>query len=77
MDMYQGTRESEILDTILRVMNDKTFGFRYSEKIVGGRARLERLIIEGKVRAEKGNSQAQNGKWLCNASDVLRYARIK
>lgn len=75
--MYQGTRESEILDTILRVMNDKTFGFRYSEKIVGGRARLERLIIEGKVRAEKGNSQAQNGKWLCNASDVLRYARIK
>lgn len=75
--MYQGSRESEILDTILRVMNDKTFGFRYSEKIVGGRARLERLIIEGKVRAEKGNSQAQNGKWLCNASDVLRYARIK
>ena len=77
MGMYQGSRESEILDTILRVMNDKTFGFRYSEKIVGGRARLERLIIEGKVRAEKGNSQAQNGKWLCNASDVLRYARIK
>lgn len=69
--------ESEArLNTILRVMNSKTFGFRYSEKIVGGRARLEQLIIEGKIRAEKFNTQAQNGKWQCNASDVLRYARI-
>jgi hypothetical protein len=64
------------LQTILRLMNDQTFGLRRSEKIVGGRARLERLIIEGKVRAEKGNTTAQNGKWLCNASDVLRYAKI-
>ena len=42
-------------------MNGKTFGLRFSEKIVGGRARLDRLIIEGKVRAEKGNGKAQNG----------------
>ena len=75
--MIQNSSDSEVLCTILRVMNDKTFGFRFSEKIVGGRARLERLIVEGKVRAEKGNSTAQNGKWLCNASDVLRYARTK
>ena len=60
---------------IFRVMNGKTFGLRFSEKIVGGRARLDRLIIEGKVRAEKGNGKAQNGKWLINAADVLRYAR--
>lgn len=73
---YQNS-ESEVLCTILRVMNDKTFGFRFSEKIVGGRARLERLIVEGKIRAEKGNCMAQNGKWLCNASDVLRYAQVK
>lgn len=65
------------LHTILMLMNDKTFGLRFSEKIVGGRARLERLIVEGKIRAEKGNLNAQNGKWLCNASDVLRYAIIK
>ena len=65
------------LSVILRVMNGKTFGFRYSEQIVGGRARLEQLIIEGKIRAEKVNSWAQNGKWQCNASDVLRYAVIK
>lgn len=68
--------DSERLLNIMRVMNDKTFGFRYSEKIVGGRARLERLITAGRIRAEKGNRNAQNGKWLCNASDVLRYARI-
>ncbi len=69
--------DSERLLTIMRVMNNKTFGFRFSEKIVGGRARLERLIMNGQIRAEKGNSSAQNGKWLCNASDVLRYARVK
>lgn len=73
----QGFNEdSARLDTILRVMNGKTFGYRYSSTIVGGRARLEQLIIDGKVRAEKVNSTAQNGKWQCNASDVLRYAKI-
>ena len=65
------------LDVIYRIMNGETFGLRQSQRIVGGRARLERLIVEGKVRAEKGNTTAQNGKWLCNASDVLRYAIIK
>lgn len=69
--------DSEKLLTIMRVMNNKTFGLRFSEKIVGGRSRLERLIIDGKIRAEKGNDDAQNGKWLVNAADVLRYARVK
>lgn len=64
------------LQTILRLTNGMTFGLRCSEKIVGGRARLEQLIIEGKVRAEKTNASAQNGKWFCNASDVLRHAKI-
>lgn len=69
--------DSEKLLTIMRVMNNKTFGLRFSEKIVGGRSRLERLIIDGKIRAEKGNDEAQNGKWLVNAADVLRYAKVK
>lgn len=67
----------ERLETIMRVMNGMTFGLRYSEKIVGGRGRLMRLIEQGHIRAEKGNGEAQNGKWLCNASDVLRYAKCK
>lgn len=64
------------LQTILRLMNDRTFGKRMSEQLVGGRARLEQLIVEGKIRADKVNATAQNGKWQCNASDVLRYAKI-
>ena len=64
------------LDVIYRVMNSETFGLRTSERIVGGRKRLLRLIEEGKIRAEKTNGSAANGKWFCNASDVLRYARI-
>lgn len=69
--------DQERYTTIMRVMNGMTFGLRYSEKIVGGRGRLMRLIEQGHIRAEKGNGEAQNGKWLCNASDVLRYAKVK
>ena len=64
------------LDVIYRIMNGEVFGLRQSERIVGGHARLMRLIEEGNVRAEKTNSEAKNGKWMCNAGDVLRYARI-
>ena len=74
--IYQGEIE-ERLETIYRVMNRETFGLRTSERIVGGRARLLRLIPEGRVRAEKTNGSAQNGKWQCNAGDVLRFARLK
>ena len=63
------------LDVIYRVMNNQCFGFRTASRIVGGRLRLERLIVEGKVRAEKP-CPVQNGKWRCNAADVLRHARI-
>lgn len=69
--------DSEKLLTIMRVMNNKTFGLRFSERIVGGRSRLERLITAGKIRAKKGNDKVQNGKWEVNAADVLRYARAK
>ena len=68
--------DSVRLDVIYLIMNGETFGLRKAEKIVGGHARLMRLIEEGKIRAEKTNGKAQNGKWFCNASDVLRYARI-
>ena len=64
------------LDCIYRVMNKEVFGIRKAAKMVGGRMRLERLIVEGRIRAEKGNRTAQNGKWLINAADVLRFARI-
>ena len=54
-------------------MNMQVFGYRVSAKIVGGRARLDDLILKGHIRAEKVCDK-QNGKIRCNASDVLRYA---
>ena len=77
MTMSCDIRDNEQYRIIMRVMNGMTFGLRYSERIVGGRGRLMRLIEQGHIRAEKGNGSVQNGKWLCNASDVLRYAKVK
>lgn len=71
--LNDGTVEAK-LQEILTVMNSKTFGQREAADIVGGRGRLFRLVGEGKIRAEKP-TKVQNGKWFCNASDVLRYAR--
>lgn len=68
--------DSARLDVIYRIMNGEVFGLKQSSRIVGGQSRLMRLIEEGKIRAEKRNSSAQNGKWMCNAGDVLMYARI-
>lgn len=63
------------LTQIYLAMNDKTFGQREAAKIVGSRTRLLRLIGEEKIRAEKP-AKAQNGKWFCNAADVLRYVKL-
>ena len=69
--------DSTRLEVIYRIMNGEVFGLKQASRIVGGQSRLMRLIEEGKVRAEKRNALAQNGKWMCNAGDVLRYARIQ
>ena len=52
------------------------FGKNVAAKIVGGRTRLEKLVAEGKIRAQKQN-KVQNGKWRCNAGDVIFYAKTK
>lgn len=46
-----------------------------ASKLLGGRGRLCRLIEQGKVRVEKPTSK-QNGKWYCNAADVITYMKI-
>ena len=63
-------------DTLNIIMNGEVFGRRQSERIVGGAKRLGDLIGKGLVRAEK-RSASQNGKWYCNAADVLRNAQLK
>ena len=63
-----------LLENILIAMERVTFSKDVSAMIVGGAKRLETLISEGKVFAEKGTC-AQNSKWKCNAAHVLRHCR--
>ena len=58
------------------VLNDKTFGRNEAADIVGGLARLRRLIESGLIRMEKPPNK-QNGKWFCNAWDVIKHAQLK
>ncbi len=58
------------------VLNDKTFGRDEAADIVGGLSKLLDLIGKGKIRAEK-RTKKQNGKWFCNAYDVLKHASLK
>lgn len=58
------------------VQNDKTFGRDQAADIVGGLSRLIDLIGKGLIRAEKRTNK-QNGKWFCNAYDVIKHAQLK
>lgn len=64
-------------DEILKiVLNNKSFGRNEAASIVGGLNRLNDLIGKGLIRYEKKNKK-QNGKWYCNAYDVIKFATIK
>ena len=63
-----------LLENILIAMEEVTFSKDTAARIVGGIKRLEDLIASGEIYAEKGTS-AQNSKWKCNASHVLRHCR--
>ena len=52
-----------------------TFSQREAEKIVGSRNILFDLVGKGKIRAEK-KADRQNGRWYCNAYDVLKHASL-
>lgn len=63
-----------LLENILNIMADFTFGKKESMHIVGGEKKLTDLIAAGKIEAIKP-TQTQNGKWFCNAAQVLRHCR--
>lgn len=74
IEHVQNRKKAEHLTNIYLLMGRHVFGYRMAASIVGGRARLDRLIGEGRVHAEK-KSSAQNAKWYCNAAQVLYYAK--
>ena len=63
-----------LLENILAVMSNEYFSKDLSAKIVGGVKKLEDLIAAGKIEAYKPNN-VQNGKWFCNAAQVLQHCR--
>lgn len=63
-----------LLENILLVMSNETFCKDKAAKIVGGSKRLQDLIAAGEIMAEKP-ANSQNGKWYCNAAQVLRHCR--
>lgn len=63
-----------LLENILQVMSKETFCKDKAAKIVGGPKRLEALIASGEITASKPTN-AQNGKWYCNAAQVLMHCR--
>ncbi len=46
-----------------------------SAKLVGGAARLEKLMTEGKIRFEKKTPGKANAKCHCNGGDVMMYLK--
>ena len=74
MGDVRGEMADILLDNILRVMSTETFGKEKSAYIVGGKTKLTRLIEEGKIDSDKP-SNSQNGKWRCNAAQVLLHCR--
>lgn len=66
--------EAVQLENIFAVMSEESFGKDLSAKIVGGVKKLEDLIAAGAIEAHKPNN-VQNGKWFCNAAQVLRHCR--
>lgn len=73
--LIDGTAEARLAD-IFAIMDRETFGQRKAAALVGGLSRLVRLIEDDKIRSDKPTNK-QNGKWYCNAADVLKYAVIK
>lgn len=63
-----------LLDNIMRVMEGESFCKDRAAYIVGGQKKLERLIEAGEINVDKP-SNSQNGKWHCNAAQVLKHCR--
>ena len=57
-------------ESIIERTKDMTFSWAIAVKLVGGKKRLERLMLENKVRFDKPFG-ATNTKWQFVACDIL------
>lgn len=71
LEKYSKDFQLEMIPLVLQ-KHDIVFSKTEAAKLVGGRARLLRLVGAGKIRVDKPTNR-QNGKWFCNAGDVIRY----
>lgn len=74
METIRGEMAEILLDNILRAFSSEIFGKRFSASIVGGEDKLIKLIEAGKIESDKPVN-VQNGKWHCNAAQVLLHCR--
>lgn len=74
VEMIRGEIAEILLDNILRLFSTETFGKDKSAYYVGGEKKLMNLIEAGKIESDKPVN-AQNGKWHCNAAQVLLHCR--
>ena len=58
--------------TVLRAAQNVIFSKNTAQKLVVGQRRLDRRLVEGKLRAKK-KADRQNARLECNGADVLRY----
>lgn len=63
-----------LLDNILTYFDTQEISKEQATRIVGGPKKLEKLIAEGKVYADK-RAATKNGKWWCNAGQALRHIK--
>lgn len=74
METIRGEMAEILLDNILRLFSTEIFGKDKSAYYVGGEKKLISLIEAGKIESDKPVN-AQNGKWHCNAAQVLLHCR--
>lgn len=72
--MFVESSSEILLQNIMLAMDGMTFSKETAARIVGGEKKLMRLHQRGEVRLVK-TSLSQNGKWYCNAADVLSHCR--
>lgn len=61
---------------IISQVEGMTLSWKIAQKLVGGKKRLERLMMEEKVRYDKPEG-APNTKWQFNAVDIFSNIKPK